>query len=82
LHHPDTGIQIIGAQIPKWEELLALVEELVKIIPEQKYVGWDLALTTNGWCMIEGNDRAMLTGVQMCEQRGIRQLINQTFLDC
>lgn len=54
-YHPDTGTQILGAKIPKWEELNCLVEELVKVVSEQKMIGWDFALTPNGWIMIEAN---------------------------
>lgn len=79
LKHPDTGVQIVGARIPCWPELNELIEQLVKVIPEQKYVGWDMALSKKGWCMVEGNSRAMLTGVQMSERRGIRNLIDYTF---
>ena len=79
LNHPDTGVQIIGASVPRWTELLYLVEELAEIVPEQKYVGWDLALTPDGWCMVEGNDRAMFTAVQMCRGRGIRKEIEAAF---
>ena len=78
--HPDTGEKIIGTTIPKWDECSRLVEKLANVVPEQRYVGWDLALTENGWCMIEGNDRAMFTAIQMCEKHGVRDIINRTFL--
>ncbi len=78
--HPDSGEVFKGRQLPRWDELVALVEELARVVPEQKYVGWDLALTSEGWCMIEGNDRAMFTAVQMCEQKGLRPVIEETFL--
>lgn len=57
LFHPTTGEQIIGRRIPHWEELNRLIEELVRIVPEQKQVGWDFALSKNGWIMVEGNTR-------------------------
>lgn len=53
--HPDTGEQIIGTKIPKWDELNRLMEELVKVVPEQKMVGFDMALSASGWVMIEAN---------------------------
>lgn len=77
--HPDTNEKIVGFGIPRWSECRELVRKLAKICPEQKYVGWDLALTPSGWCMVEGNDRAMFTAIQMCEKKGIRPLVESTF---
>lgn len=53
--HPDTGITIKGFQIPKWDELLTLVDQLMKELPDYGYIGWDLVLTPDGWCVMEGN---------------------------
>ncbi len=79
LCHPDTGVQIIGMQIPRWNELLTLADQLARVVPEQKYVGWDLALTKDGWVMVEGNDSAMMTAIQMCERRGLRKTFDAAF---
>ena len=53
--HPDTGEQILGARIPKWDELLAFARKLPEKLPNQRIIGWDLALAEDGWMMIEGN---------------------------
>jgi len=53
--HPDSGIKIKGFRIPKWDELVRFVDEIMAMIPEYGYVGWDLALTPKGWCVMEGN---------------------------
>ncbi len=71
LFHPDTGTQIIGAQIPRWSELLELADRLARMIPEQKWIGWDFALTDEGWVLVEGNDDPATAGIQMREQRGL-----------
>lgn len=60
INHPDTGVKIIGYQIPQWDKLLELAEELARIVPEQQYVGWDLALTNEGWVVVEGNGKGQL----------------------
>ena len=55
LFHPDSGEQIIGAHIPHWDELNELLEKVVRVLPEQKLVGWDFALSTQGWVIVEAN---------------------------
>lgn len=68
--HPDTGVQFAGFQIPRWEEAKALARELAQVIPENRYTGWDLALTENGWVMVEGNARGQFIGWQITLQKG------------
>lgn len=53
--HPDSGIRIKGFQIPRWQEMLTMVDELMALLPEYGYVGWDLVLTPDGWVVMEGN---------------------------
>lgn len=77
--HPDTNVQIKGFQIPDWNELLALVAELVQVLPGQKYVGWDLAYSaTKGWLMVEGNSGGAFIGQQMPQPKGIGPIIQKT----
>ena len=76
--HPDSHVPIVGFRLPEWDELLKLVYELAEVVPEQKYVGWDLAHTDEGWVMIEGNDRAQF-GTQIPGQFGLRKEIEETF---
>lgn len=60
LVHPDTGYQIIGRIMPQWNELLELMKELARIVPEQRVIGWDMALSVDGWVIVEGNTRPAL----------------------
>lgn len=53
--HPNSGVSIVGFQIPRWSEAKSLAVELAQIT-DNRYAGWDLALTDNGWVMVEGND--------------------------
>lgn len=78
--HPDTGIPIVGFKIPAWKELLELVAELPTVLPEQKYVGWDLALSkTKGWVLVEGNSGGQFVGPQIAKREGVRELVESTF---
>ena len=53
--HPDTGIKVPGYQIPKWDELLEVLDKIGRHYPTIRYVGWDMVLTPKGWCIMEGN---------------------------
>ena len=70
--HPDTGEKIVGFQIPRWDEAVAMANKLCQVVPKVRYVGWDLALTEKGWVIIEGNDKGMFEGIQMPLQKGFR----------
>ncbi len=67
--HPDSGLPIKGFAIPRWEEAKAMAIELADIVKGNRYSGWDLALTENGWIMIEGNARGQFVW-QMPRQKG------------
>jgi glutathione synthase/RimK-type ligase-like ATP-grasp enzyme len=54
--HPDTGTKFIGFEIPMWDEVVALVTEAAKVVPEVRYIGWDVAISKKyGPLLIEGN---------------------------
>lgn len=70
--HPDTGMKIIGFTIPDWENAKKLAAELANVVPDNRYTGWDLALTDKGWVMVEGNASGMFIGWQFNDQIGFR----------
>ena len=54
--HPNSGIKFKGWQVPRWDELVKTSSALHMSLPiEHKYVGFDFALTPNGWVVVEGN---------------------------
>jgi hypothetical protein len=53
--HPVTGLSICGFMIPHWIEVTQLAVKAALIIPENKSVGWDIAITESGPELIEGN---------------------------
>lgn len=68
---PNTGVRIKGFQIPRWNEMLAMVDELMEQLPEYGYVGWDLVLTKDGWVVMEGNYSGNFS-FQMINGRGFK----------
>ena len=75
--HPDTGTQFEGNSIPRWDELNKLIEKVVRVVPEQKQVGWDFALSKNGWVIVEGNTHPALQAFDL--NHGLRPLVISTF---
>lgn len=59
-HHPDTGAAIEGVVVPHWSEVRDTLLEVVKKLPFLNYVGWDVVVTEQGYCVIEGNSGASL----------------------
>ncbi len=54
-NHPYTNKRILGVQLPFWEEILSMLNEACQMVPEVRYVGWDIAITPTGPIFIEGN---------------------------
>ncbi len=54
--HPNTGIEIVGYQLPFVKEAIDLCYEATKEIKEIKFAGWDIAITPTGPVIVEGND--------------------------
>lgn len=74
LVHPGTDRFMLGIKIPFWNEALLMVENAAKMLPNCRYVGWDIAITPNGPEFIEGNTR---TGAQAFEYIGINRFFYQ-----
>lgn len=75
--HPNSGKQIVGFVIPRWQELLDMVQEISRII-DQPYISWDLALTDAGWVIVEGNSTGQFLN-QMSNVKGCRSLMEPYF---
>ncbi len=73
--HPDSGKEIIGFTVPRWDEAKALSKQLAKIVPDNRYTGWDLALTDEGWILVEANRRGQYVW-QYALQTGNRTEMN------
>lgn len=69
--HPMTQVVFKGFQIPQWEEMKEMLTAAAKSLPSIRYVGWDVALSTKGWCIIEGNFMGEFTS-QVAYGRGCK----------
>ncbi len=69
--HPNSGVFLIGCQIPHWDNVIKLAKEASLKVPEARYVGWDIAITTKGLDLLEGNIPPDEGVTQMCTMEGM-----------
>lgn len=53
--HPMTGTPIVGFQVPYFEEAKRMCLEAMRMVPQLRFVAWDVAITPDGPRFIEGN---------------------------
>ena len=53
--HPITGIVFEGYKIPYFQEALELCKKAAHVVPQIRYVGWDIAICPDGPAIVEGN---------------------------
>ncbi|APF34835.1 sugar-transfer associated ATP-grasp domain-containing protein [Microbacterium paludicola] len=53
--HPDSGIRIADFRLPMLDEVLEFVDRLARVVPQVRYVGWDIAVSPTGPVLVEGN---------------------------
>ncbi len=54
-HHPMTGARIPGTALPYWKETVETCLAAAKVVPQVRFVAWDVAITAEGPVFIEGN---------------------------
>lgn len=71
-HHPVSGKQIIGLQIPHWDKAKNLVKEAHRRLPQCYIYGWDIAITETGVDIVEANNRpgSRIMQVMDCVPKG------------
>jgi len=70
IYHPDTGVQFPGFNMPRWDEVRELVKKLSAVLPQVRFVGWDLAYTDKGWLFVEGNAQPQCVAPQITSYNG------------
>jgi len=63
-HHPDSGFQFDGFQIPLWSKVTDLIKQAATTVSGVRSVGWDIALSEDGPLIIEANATWGIRSVQ------------------
>ena len=71
IKHPTTGTTLPGFQIPHWEAAKEMVLKTAAMVPQIRWVGWDVAITEKGPLLIEGNTKPGDPVMQLATQTGV-----------
>lgn len=53
--HPASGIKLRGYKLPFIDKLEEYIQGVCQVLPNARYVGWDVVITPDGFELIEGN---------------------------
>jgi hypothetical protein len=82
MKHPMTHSQIKGFHIPKWEAMVDFAKDLALVIPQNRYVGWDISLNNNDeLVLVEGNEQALFNIQQAADQIGKKKIYEEALND-
>jgi len=70
LVHPQTDIVMLGYKIPNWEIVKNECIRACKMIPQVRFVAWDIAITQDGVEFIEGNENGDYELLEFTGTRG------------
>jgi hypothetical protein len=80
MHHPDTGVALVGTVVPNWAEVTRTALEAAKVVPDLKLIGWDIAPVDAGAVIVELNQTPDFILPQLADRRGIMDTAFRSFL--
>jgi len=75
--HPVSGVMLNGFQIPFWQESLELAKKAALYHPENRTIGWDIAISESGPEFIEGNHNWCKILWQLPVNKGLKKTLYQ-----
>lgn len=74
--HPITGTKIPGFQVPFWEETIEMIRAAARLHPQNRSIGWDVAITPGGPDLIEGNHDWCKLVYQLPVETGLKHTLD------
>lgn len=78
--HPDTGKPIEGFKIPYWEDTIDLIQRAHESLPLLPTIGWDIAITDDGPCIVEANSAYNTGLIQASHRKGYLKEIKDFYM--
>jgi len=63
--HPDTGAQIKGVRVPRWQEIKGAIIKAASCMSYYKFLSWDVVTMDDGIAVIEADTVSGLPALQM-----------------
>lgn len=74
-YHPTSGVKMIGFEIPMWDNLLNYIHDLNQVVETARLIAWDIAITPEGFELIEANYEGDPGFMQSPSEIGFKRLI-------
>ena len=71
IKHPTSHVTIPGFQLPHWKATKEMVTCAAKMIPQTRWIGWDIAVSEKEPLVIEANTGAGARVMQLSSQVGV-----------
>ena len=79
-HHPDTGAELVGIEVPNWREIVGLALDAASTLTEVPLIGWDMAAVEDGALIVEPNFTPDFFMTQLADRRGMLDARFNAFL--
>lgn len=53
--HSGSNIVMLGKKVPNWDKVISAVKQAHRLLPQCRFIGWDVAITKDDIELIEGN---------------------------
>ena len=77
--HPDSHLAFKGREIPYYKDVVDLVKNAHKLFGTLQTVGWDVAVTSDGAFLLEGNHCWDIEMLQVVHGKGSASRFGEIF---
>lgn len=73
LFHPKSKRLIPGTRVPRWNEILDMCKEASAEVSDVGFIGWDVAVSEEMVCLVEGNNGGNFDLPQIIARKGCKR---------
>ncbi len=77
IFHPGTDVCMLGYELPFWKEVVTACVDAHLLLPQCRYISWDVAITPQGIELIEGNHNGDYDMLEFVGRNGFWPLLKK-----